>query len=57
MYYYPCYPTCFGAYCAIFRENFCPMLKTMLQYLITDLKKHYIWVYNFTILLTIYTLS
>ena len=58
MYYYHQYfPTLFGFYCATFRENFFLMLKTMLQYLITDLKKHYIWVYNITILLPIYIVS
>ena len=51
MYYYQHSPTCFGLYFAIFRENFCRILKIMLQYLITDLKIHYIWVYNMTMLL------
>ena len=55
MYYNRYFPTCFGVYCAIFRENFCLMLKTMLQYLIKDLKEHYVWVYNFKMLLSIYT--
>jgi len=34
MYYYKYSPTRFGAYCAIFRENLCRVLKIMLQYLI-----------------------
>ena len=46
MYYYQHSPTCFGVYYDIFRETFYPMLKTMLQYLITDLMVHYTWVYN-----------
>jgi len=44
MFYYQYSPTCFGVYCAIFREDLCRMLKTMLQYLITNLKIQYIWV-------------
>ena len=46
---YMCYqhcPTCFGAYCAIFRENFIVCLKVLLRCLITDLMFCYTSVFN-----------
>ena len=45
-YCYQYSPTYFGDYCAIFREKFCRMLKTMSQYFIPDLKIYYTWFYN-----------
>ena len=46
---YICYqrsPTCFGVYCAIFRENSVACSKLLLRCLIRDLKLYYTWVFN-----------
>jgi len=47
MYYYQTSPTCFGAYCTVFRENFKVCSEQSLHSLDTDLKLHYSWAYNF----------
>ena len=44
--YYQQSPTCFSAYCAIFRENFI-VCSILLHCLITDLKLCCAWVYYF----------
>jgi hypothetical protein len=46
MYYYQNCPACFGAYCAILRENFIVRSKLLLRWLIIDIKLYCIWAYN-----------
>jgi hypothetical protein len=48
MYYYQHFPTRFGAYCAIFRENLIVGSDPMLLWLVTGLKLHYTRIYKFT---------
>jgi len=38
MYYYQHFTTCFGAYLAVFRENFIVCSKLLLHCMVTDLK-------------------
>jgi len=53
MYYYQHSPTCFGAYCALFRDSFIVCSRLSFYYVDTDLKLQYTWVFAtlFTIIL------
>ena len=53
MNYYKHSPTCFSAYCAIFKENFLVCSKLLLHHLMTELKLYY----NIQIIYNIYYIT